>query len=76
MFINFTTMLPDYQIKANEEFFNQTIRFLKEGGVWGWIAEQEVFTMYNGVLHGTDVALKKVSKIVSQQYFETHFAKQ
>ena len=67
--------MEKYKIAANEEFFFKTINQLKEGGVYGWISEQEIFTKRNGKLNGSDLALKKVSRIVSQFFFEKYFAK-
>ena len=39
--------MEKYKIEANEQFFSQVLRFVKEGGVYGWPAEAEVFTKKN-----------------------------
>lgn len=69
-------MLPEYQIKANEEFFSKMIQYLNDGGVWGWISEQETFTKVDGKLVGSAVAYNKVRKIVSRKFLTENFVSQ
>lgn len=67
--------LTDAQIKANEQFFSNTINSLHEGGVYGWPAISEVFTLQGGKLCGTDRGLSHAKHIVSETFFTNHFAK-
>ena len=54
--------MEKYKIEANEEFFSQVLRFVKDGGVYGWPAEAEVFTKKNGKLVGSPAGINKVRK--------------
>lgn len=66
-------MLPEYQIKANEEFFSRMLNYLNEGGVWGWISEQEVFHKIDGKFVGSPAAFNKVRRIVSRKFLTENF---
>lgn len=67
--------LSDAQILANEQFFTKTINSLHEGGIYGWPAISEVFTLQSGKLCGTDRGLAHARLIVSETFFTNHFAK-
>ncbi len=62
-----------HEIKGNEEFFSHLIEILKEGGTWGWPAEGEYFILREGKYYGTTSGMKKVRKIISQEYYEKYF---
>lgn len=65
--------MEKFKIEANEEFFTQVLRFVKEGGVYGWPDAQEVFTKRNGKLVGSAVGINKVREIVSEEFFTKTF---
>jgi hypothetical protein len=67
--------LSDAQILANEQFFTKTINSLHEGGIYGWPAINEVFTISDGKLCGSDRGLHCAKHIVSETFFTNHFAK-
>ena len=62
-----------YKIKANEEFFNNLIFVLREGGEWRWPDARLIFTKTGGKLTGDPGALQEVRKIVSEKYFKENF---
>lgn len=62
-----------YQIKANEEFFNNVLGVLREGGKWIYPAAGKVFTKSGGKLTGDPAALDNVKEIVSEEYFKKYF---
>ena len=68
--------MEKYKIEANEQFFLQVLRFVKEGGVYGWPAEAEVFTKKNGKLVGSPASINKVRGIVSEEFFTKTFEEQ
>lgn len=65
--------MEDYKIKANEEFFRQTIGVLREGGVYGWVETGHIYTLRSGKLTGDQKALDQVRKIVSEEFFKKFF---
>lgn len=65
--------MKDYQLEANENFFDHLIFVLREGGVWGWPAAGYIFTKRGDKLTGDADALQEVEKIVSKKYFEKNF---
>jgi hypothetical protein len=67
--------LSDAQILANEQFFTKTINSLHEGGVYGWPAISEVFTVRGGKLCGSERGLMHAKHIVSETFFNNHFEK-
>lgn len=66
--------MDQHQIDANEQFFDNVLRILLEGGKWGWISEGEALTKKGDQLLGSPAALNKVERIVSEKYFKKHFA--
>lgn len=69
-----SNLLP-HQIEANEAFFTSIIELTSNGGAYCWPAIQEIFTIKDGKLHGTDRGLRAAAAIVSEQFFTNHFAK-
>jgi hypothetical protein len=61
------------QIDANEMFFTNVLQALGEGGTYGWPSENEIFIVHEGKLTGKKVALEKISKIVSPEFFKDNF---
>ena len=65
--------MEQYQVEANEKFFNNILRVLHEGGMWGWLSEQEALKKVGDKLLGSQAAINKVERIVSEEYFKKHF---
>lgn len=68
--------MEQYQIEANEQFFQNVIRTLNQGGVWGWPAEMEIFKRQGDKLVANPGALEKVRRIVSEDFFKNYFGNQ
>lgn len=68
--------MEQYQIEANEKFFQNVIRTLNDNGIWGWPAEMEMFTKRGDKLVASSVALEKVRGIVSEDFFKNYFGNQ
>ena len=66
--------MEQFQITANEKFFDNILRVLLEGGKWGWLSEGEALTKKGDQLHGSIAAINKVERIVSPEYFKKHFS--
>ena len=66
--------MEDYKIEANEQFFDQVLDVLNEGGKWVWKNHPEnVFTKQDGQLVGDDLSM--VSLIVSPEFLSKKFKK-
>lgn len=65
--------MEQYQINANEQFFTNIIRVLHEGGMWGWLSEGEALRKEGDKLLGSEAAINKVERIVSEEFFKKHF---
>lgn len=64
----------EYEIKANEAFFEQVFELLHDGGKWGWIDEQINFTKSGEHLIAPNKeAYEKVARIVSAEYLNKRF---
>lgn len=70
-----TNQLTPDQIEANEAFFTSLIKLIHEGGNYGWPAIQEIFTVRNGKLCGSERGLASAKAIVSEQFFINNFEK-
>lgn len=68
--------MEQYQIEANEQFFQNVIRTLNQGGVWGWPEEMEIFMKRGDKLVANPGALQKVRRIVSEDFFKNYFGNQ
>lgn len=69
--------LPEYQIKANEQFFTQMIEVLREDGKWIWKDKPHlVFTKKDGKLRASDEGYQAVAEIVSDEFVKQHFIKE
>ena len=68
--------MQKHEIEANEQFFLQLIRILKDNGKWVWKDRPYiVFTKDNGKLRGDEKGYNEVGEIVSQDFLEKHFTK-
>lgn len=65
--------MEKYMIHTNELFFRNMLNYLKDGGVWGWPGEMELFRKKDGKLAGSKRALSKVQLIVSEEFFKEFF---
>jgi len=65
--------MEKYKIEANEEFFTNVIRVLREGGAWGWPDAAVLFTKQGDKLVGNEIANREAKKIVSEEFFNKHF---
>jgi hypothetical protein len=65
--------MEPHMIEANEQFFDNLLVVLREGGVWGWPAAGVLFTKKDGRLLGDLAANREAEKIVSKKYFKKNF---
>lgn len=61
------------QLEVNEIFFAAVLQALGEGGIYEAPSLQEMFVIHEGKFAGKAIALEKISKIVSQEFFQEHF---
>lgn len=65
--------MEEYKIKANEQFFINTINTLREGGMWVWKDFGFIFYKENNKLVGDVRGVIEVKGIVSEEFFKKHF---
>lgn len=66
--------MEKFEKKMNEQFFENIFRVLNEGGKYGWINENKIFTKVNEKLVAEDnEAYEKVKQIVSKEYLNKRF---
>ena len=66
-------IMDDFKIKANEDFFDQVIANLKEGGVYVFPNAGTAYVQKDGFLWTDDVGINAVRTIVSDEYLKAKF---
>jgi hypothetical protein len=65
--------MEQYKIEANEQFFDNLLVVLREGGFWIWREAGVLFIKKDGRLLGDLAANREAEKIVSKKYFKKNF---
>ena len=60
--------MTNSQKLQNDQYFNQVINFLKEGGVYTWQDAKENYTMKNGKFIGSKTAIEKMKNITTPSF--------
>lgn len=66
--------MEEYKLIANENFFDNVLHLLNEGGTWAWPDELEIFTKNGDKLLSNQNALDKIEPIVRHDYFIKRFS--
>lgn len=66
--------MEQYQLEANEQFFDHLINVLTEGGTWAWPDTLEIYTKQGDKLLGGKEGLEYIKDIVRQDYFQKRFS--
>lgn len=54
--------------RENEKFFDRVLSTLNEGGVYGWVSQQEFMTKKANKLECTERAYNELRKIVTDDF--------
>jgi len=65
--------MKNYQIKENEKFFQKIIHGLNDGGCYIFPNAMEIYIKQGNYLVGSKDGLKKISKLVSKDFYNTYF---
>jgi hypothetical protein len=63
-------VLTDFQKNANEKHFEKCLKMIKEGGVYIWKDEFEVFNVNNRKFNIDHNQAKKVIQLVTPKWFK------
>jgi|LakMenEpi03Aug12_release.lakeMendotaPanAssembly.Ray.scaffolds.fasta_scaffold1924409_2 hypothetical protein len=60
--------MNDLQKLQNEMYFDKIIKYTKEGGIYMWPDEGEIYTIQNSNLFGSQSAIDKIRKITPSKF--------
>ena len=62
--------MEDYKKEANEKFFRKIIEVTAEGGIYGYPAEGESFTIIKGIMYGTKRGVEIIKNITPKSFHD------
>lgn len=60
--------MEDYKKEANAKFFREVIKLTAEGGVYGYPAANQTYTIVGGCMYGTKEGVKIIKEITPKSF--------